>query len=187
MKRYSHASRINTAASLSRRARNAGIGLLEFILALVLSLVLLFGVLSLYKSSSQSSQVASETSALQALTVGVKALYPGSATYTGLSADMLIKANKVPTTMINGTALKHAWGDAVTVGPDAVNGGYNVTYANVPTSACIELVSAVGVNYNKATVGATVVKSPTSTSVDVAATTTACSAGAAVNVIFNSL
>lgn len=183
---FSKAAAVRRMSAAGKKAKSRGIGLLEFTLALVLGLVVLFGVISLYKSSSQSSQIASEASALQSLTVGVKALFPGAATYTGLSAEMLIKANKVPTNMIDGTGLKHAWGSAVTVAADAT-GGYNITYAAVPSSACIELVSAVGANYNRSTVGSTVVKSASQTAVDVAQATTACTATATVGIIFNSL
>lgn len=167
-------------------ARQRGMTLLETVLVLVIGLVLVFGILSFSKSTSQSASVFNETKALQAVTAGVKTLYPGSSVYTGLTASMLITGNKVPTNMVNGTSLKHSWGDAVTVAPDATQ-GYNITYVNVPTAACLEFTTAVGSNYNRTTVGSTDVKTPTTTTVDAAATEVACKANATVSITFNAL
>lgn len=163
-----------------------GMTLLETVFVLVIGLVVLFGVLSFSRSTNQTSSVSNETRSLQAIGMGVKALYPGSLVYTGLTTSMLITANKVPTNMVNGTTLKHGWGDAVTVAPNAT-AGYDITYANVPTAACMEFTTATGANFNRTTVGSTDVKTPTTTTVDVAATETACKASATVNIVFNAL
>ena len=158
--------------------------LIELTLVLVLGGLVIFGALSMFKSANQSSAVSNETKNVQSIIAGVRALFPGQTTYTGLAESMLISANKVPTIMVNGTALRHSWNAAVTVAPNGT-AGFDITYAAVPGAACIELVSAVAGGFNTVTVGSTVVK-PANGTLNVATATTQCGTGTA-NVIMNSL
>lgn len=174
----------NHARGLNK-ARQAGMTLIELTLVLVLGGLVIFAALSMFRSTNQSSAVSNETKAVQSIVAGVRALYPGLSTYTGLTESMLITANKVPTSMINGTALKHSWNSTVTVAPDAT-AGFNVTYDNVPTAACIEFVAGVSSGFNTVKVGSTIVKAANA-NVDQVATATACGAGATATVVLNSL
>lgn len=177
-------TQVRTAES-SLKKRQRGMTLIELTLVLVLGGLVIFGALSMFRSANQSSAVSNETKNVQSIIAGVRALYPGQTTYTGVTQSMLITANKVPTVMVNGTNLRHSWNDAVTVAVNAT-AGFDITYANVPTAACIELVAAVANGFNTVTVGSTQVKAANA-NVNQATTATACAGAAAVGVILNSL
>ena len=167
------------------KSKQRGMTLIELTLVLVLGGLVIFGALSMFRSANQSSAVANETKNIQSIIAGVRALYPGQTTYTGVTEQMLITANKVPTVMINGTNLRHSWNAAVDVAPNAT-AGFDIVYASVPTASCIELVAGVANGFNTVSVGATQVKAANA-NVDQAATATACGTAATVNITLNSL
>lgn len=175
---------ISRARSLRNKAQR-GMTLIELTLVLVVGGLIIFGALSQFRSTNQSGQVSNEAKAAQAIIAGVRSLYPGLSTYTGLSEAQLISANKVPTSMVHGTALKHSWNGAVTVAPNGT-AGFDITYAAVPSASCIEFVSSIAAGFNTVKVGATTVKA-TNAALDSAATTTACTAASTASIVFNTI
>ena len=176
-------TQVRTAVS-SVKKQQRGMTLIELTLVLVLGGLVIFGALSMFRSANQSSAVSNETKNVQSIIAGVRALYPGQTTYTSVTEQMLITANKVPTVMINGTNLRHSWNAAVDVA--AATAGFDIIYSSVPTAACIELVAGVANGFNTVTVGSTPVKAANA-NVNQATTATACAASATANVILNSL
>lgn len=170
---------------MKSRKNQKGLTLVELILTLALAGLILFGIFSAYSSAKQSSNIKAESTGLQTLVAGVRSLYPGSPNYTGVGAAQLITAGKAPQSMVNGTALRNVWGGAITVAANAT-AGFDVTYAAVPTSSCIEIITTVGPSFNVVAIGATTVKAADA-EVNVATATTACSAAATATIRFNSL
>jgi hypothetical protein len=79
---------------------------------------------------------------------GVRALYATSSSITaGDDTQALITANAVPTNLINAarTGMIDAWpGGVLKIIGDSDNNGFVITMTNVPQSACINLLMAVG-------------------------------------------
>lgn len=144
------------------RHRQAGFTLIETIIVIALAGLALAGIFGMVQSARQSTNVANETLNVQGLAAGVRSLYPSGQVYTGLSASMMIQANKAPIPMVNAnsTGLVSAWSQPVTVAAQT-NGGFDITYGPVPAPSCIEFALAAGSAFNMVTVGTTVVKSPT--------------------------
>lgn len=169
---------------ITRKAQR-GLSLLEIMIGLGIVAIIAIVAVGAATSARGSAQVSAESQNLQLITTKVKSTFAARQNFSGISNAMLIAQRGFPSQMVSGTNVLHSWDGAVTVAPGAGNTSVNVTYAGVPTAACIELVNATARSFNTVTVGSTVVKTATQDNNDVAATTTACGAASAVNIIWN--
>ena len=143
---------MNTNKSMRNKAfkslpRQRGASLLEGIAYLGIAAIVVLGAVSLLTgafSSAQSNRVAEEVVSIR---TGAKKLFMGqSSGYGPTGTDLmpiLVNAKVLPTTITvpaGGTTATNTWAGAVTV--TALNGNqFNITYANVPPDACINIIS----------------------------------------------
>jgi X-X-X-Leu-X-X-Gly heptad repeat protein len=173
------------AARLRRPSRGAqrGASLLEAIAYLGIAAIVVIGAVALLNgafSSAGTNELAEQVNAIQA---GVKKLYMGQANgYTGIANGVLSSAGVFPSTIpvaADGTAT-NTWGGDVTVTSASV-GTFTIEYKNVPTSVCINALTAggswTGLNVNQKALAPPV--TPTSAQAS-------CSAGNANDIIWTS-
>jgi X-X-X-Leu-X-X-Gly heptad repeat protein len=173
------------AARMRRRSRGAqrGASLLEAIAYLGIAAIVVIGAVALLNgafSSAGTNELAEQVNAIQ---TGVKKLYMGQANgYTGVTNSVLESAGVFPSTIpvaSDGTAT-NTWGGDVTVASAAV-GTFTIEYKNVPTSVCINAVTAGG-SWNSVSVNAAALTPPVSPT----AAQTNCSKGSANDLIWTS-
>lgn len=167
------------------RKKQGGFSLIELVVVLAIVVAAIGGLIARQMAASQTSRVQTEAGNLQAIVGKVNSTFAGRSSYAGATTAFLLSQGAFPTSMVNAGNVVNGWDGAVTVAPNAGNTSVNITYANVPTSACLELVSNVSRQYNTVTVGATVVKTAAQAEAVLATTQTACEATANVSVIFN--
>lgn len=166
------------------RRRQGGFTLIELIVVIVIIVAAAAAIISRQRSTAQTSQVQSEQSNLQSIVSKVNSSFSARPSYSGVSTSFLLAQGAFPTQMVNGSSVVNVWGGAVTVAAGTGNTSFDITYAGVPSSACIELVSNVSRFYSEITVGSTKVKNGAALA-DLATTQTACTAADPVSLTFN--
>jgi prepilin-type N-terminal cleavage/methylation domain-containing protein len=167
------------------RKKQAGFTLVELVVVLAIIVGAIGAIIARQMSASQSSRVQSEAGNLQAIVGKINSTFAGRSSYAGATTSFLLAQGAFPTSMVNGTSVVNGWNGSVTVAPGTGNTTVDITYAGVPSAACLELVSNTSRSYRTVTVGSTVVKSATQTEADLSATQTACSAAATASITFN--
>lgn len=163
--------------------RQAGLTLIETLVALTIFALVVGGAIALFGSASTSQSTTQFTSDLNSMRAGTKSLYFGQGGYgtTGLG-EVLINGQKVPTTMsITGTApnrvINHSRNGTVTV--TGATSQFTVALTNIPTAVCLGLASMNG--WDSVKVGAAAARTPP---VSPAQASTDCSAAATQTITF---
>ncbi len=81
--------------------RTKGFSLLEMLLVFGIISALIVGVFMIYPKISAGQKIDNDIKILGTLNAGIKNLYAGSANYTGLSVDAVIKAKLVPEDLVD--------------------------------------------------------------------------------------
>jgi hypothetical protein len=127
----------------SKAKKQAGLTLLEALGVIGLAAVAMGGGLALYATgdSQQNSQLL--TTGIISMQNSTKQLYSGTGGYgVGSLNDILIKGGKVPSSMpTSGSTISHAMNGVITITGDTTE--FTITATNIPTSACMNLVSGV--------------------------------------------
>lgn len=169
---------------IRRKKASRGWTVLELIVVLAIILAAAAAIVNRVQAARQSTAVQAEGANLSAIVSKAQSSFAGRPNYSGISTAMLLAQNTFPAQMVVGTNVSHYWNGAVTVAAGTGNTTFDITYAAVPTAACIELVSNVSRTYNEITVGTTAVKAG-ATIANLATLQTACAATAAPNIVFN--
>ena len=173
-----------------------GFTLIEILLVVGFIAVAGIGVYTVYNKVTLGNAANTEGRNIDTLRAGVKNLFAGASSTANLTNTVVNNAGITPTPMQTaGTPanITNSFGGAVVIAPVtlvAANDGFRITYPSVPGSVCTKLVTGTGTQFDRVTVGATVVKAlGTNTTVDIAAATTACAAdaGQGVTILFDSL
>jgi type II secretory pathway pseudopilin PulG len=169
------------------RSNRKGFSMVELLLVFAVILGAAVMVFVAYPKLKANQAATTENTNLSTLQAGIKNIFQGKPNYTGLVPTVLINAQVVPNTMVNGTNIVNSWGATVAIAPATLGGlannAYSITYPSVPQDVCVKLASSSGLNFDTVTIGTTAVKTFGSMDVDVVATTTACAAGGAANSI----
>lgn len=147
------------------RKATQGMTLVELLLVIVAGIVLIGLGLFTYSKIKDETGATNATQGVVALSSAIKTIYP-TPSYTGLDANVLIRAGKAPSNMVSGTGatatLVNNWGGTVTVAPSNYGTGTNnaasITVPMVPRSACNSIVPNVAANFQRIEVNGTAVK-----------------------------
>lgn len=119
--------------------RQAGMTLIEMIIAIVIGLVLLAAAVGMIASSMSKSDISADANGITGLITNAKTLRANGnygASGTNLNGA-LIALKGVPSTLsVSGTNITNNWGGAVNVVSTGV--GYTVSTSDIPSDACIE-------------------------------------------------
>ncbi|WP_212803920.1 type 4 pilus major pilin, partial [Acinetobacter baumannii] len=83
---------------------------------------------------------------LGTLNAGIKNLYAGSANYTGLSVDAVIKAKLVPEDLVDEGQIWDSWNANVLIEP-YYDGSFYIGFENVSVDACAKFVTQAGSSF----------------------------------------
>lgn len=178
------------------RKQKRGFTLIEILLVVGFIAIAGIGIYTIYSKVTLNNAANTESRNIDTIRAGVKNLFAGAPTTAGLTNTVVNNASITPNNMITAgdpTVITNSFGGAVTVAPATLtvaNDGFRITFPAVPGAVCTKLVTGTGSQFERVTVGATVVKAlGTNTSIDIAQTTTACAAdaGAGVTILFDSL
>jgi prepilin-type N-terminal cleavage/methylation domain-containing protein len=163
--------------------RQAGLTLIETLVALVIFALVVGGALAAFGGASSSQTTTQMTADLSALRASTKALYFGQGGYgTASLGEVLINGKKVPSTFtITGTApnrvINHSLNGTVTV--TGANSSFTVNATAIPTDICIGLVTMNG--WDSVKVGTAAARTPP---ISPATASTDCSASATPTIVF---
>ena len=175
-------NKVCTASNMKKRQR--GFSLIELIVVVAIVGLVAAAVISRSASTQQSTQIQTESQNLQSIVGKAKSVFAGRPNFNGATTAFMLANGAFPTSMVNNNVVTHSWNGAVTVAPGANPTTLDITYAAVPTAACIEFVSSQSRPYVEVTVAGTAVKNGAAVA-DTGATQAACESAATVPVIFN--
>jgi major structural subunit of bundle-forming pilus len=125
--------------------RKRGVTLIEAAMVLAILAVIIAGIMIFYTNADGSRKTSATVSELGAIQQGIRSLYSGQATFTGLSDTVLINTEALPSKMISGTTIRHSHNGTVTVAAANAGGGtasgFSVQMTNVPSDACSRMVT----------------------------------------------
>lgn len=140
-------SKLNLAyAQKLSRTRRRGATMMEVIAVLFFIGLLAAGALVLWSMANTSSQTTTALTQLNSIQSAVRTLYNGQPNYTGLNTGVIVNSQALPTSMISGNAIRHAFNGNVTVAPATSTGGgansaFTVSFSNIPSNACQQLLT----------------------------------------------
>ncbi|WP_210234429.1 type 4 pilus major pilin [Klebsiella pneumoniae] len=137
--------------------RKKGFSLLEMLLVFGIISALIVGVFMIYPKISAGQKIDNDIKILGTLNAGIKNLYAGSATYTGLSVDAVIKAKLVPEDLVDEGQIWDSWNANVLIEP-YYDGSFYIGFENVSVDACAKFVTQAGSSFFKIVVASTEVK-----------------------------
>lgn len=177
-----------------KRARSAGFSLIELLLVIGFIAGALVLAFITYPKVQATNRANTESQHITVISGGIKNLYTTAKNFSTLTPSVLVNAKIIPddlTVTGTGTAatITNVWGGNINVGPDTVSSRYILTYTAVPASECSKLVTGVGVNFMKVTVGGTTMfdrlagSTGGAVNIDPATITSACNTGGDMNTI----
>lgn len=134
----------NSAVSMKRRARQAGLTLAETLLVLAIGALAIVGGTLLYLQATAGNKLNTGINQFVTLQSGIRSLYAGQSNYLNLTSTLVTTSNAAPSDMVVNAAagtMRNAWGGAVTVVAAGGNDQFTVTFAAVPTNACVKLIT----------------------------------------------
>ena len=106
----------SVSLSAKRRARQAGLTLAETLLVLAIGALAIVGGTLLYLQATAGNKLNTGINQFVTLQSGIRSLYAGQSTYTGLTNTLMTDSNAAPSDMAVGSGdIRNAWGGDVTV------------------------------------------------------------------------
>lgn len=138
---------------LKHIGRQAGMTLMELIVALAIIAAVIVGALSLFgnaQSSQNSTQMLKDLTAVRSAT---QTVFMGQGGYGTASLNStLITANKIPTTMsVSGSTINTANGGTLTITGNTQN--FTMALTNVPADECTSLLTNSSTGWSSVKVG----------------------------------
>ena len=125
--------------------KQEGFTLIELSIVIAIGLLLNLAGLAFGPTLMLSTRVEGETQNIGMLVTNTRNLYQGR--YANLTTAKVIQYNLAPTALVNGNTLAGNWG-SITLAPSALTGAaantsMQVTLANIPQPACIQLAPSL--------------------------------------------
>lgn len=132
--------------SISSNKKQSGIALVELMLAVLFSMMMVAGGISVFSSSKQTLDLASAKSAIFDLSANIEKAFASRNTFSGLTSDVANNdLNVAPPTLANGIGPGGSSIDISTIAMDGIaDGGYEFTITFSDASAaypwCVNLL-----------------------------------------------
>jgi prepilin-type N-terminal cleavage/methylation domain-containing protein len=167
-----------------QRNKQKGFSLLELLLVVAVGAILILAGLAIYRNVTNQTEINESSRLLNVIKQETQKIFAGESTYPANIVPILINADAVPGSAVNGTALVNPYGGAITVIQNAGNNAqFNIVFNAVPQSACISLGTMYTNNepdFVNLRINAIATVAPT-----VAAVNTACAAANVMTWTFN--
>ncbi len=122
-----------------------GFSLLELLLVVAVGAVLLLAGLAVYRNVTNNTNVNEATRLLNIIKQETQRLYQGEGEYgSGSLNSILINAEVIPASSLNGSEIRHAFNATVTV--TGTDDTFTVLFNDVPQSACLSMGQAYSIN-----------------------------------------
>ncbi|MCC1496723.1 type 4 pilus major pilin [Alcanivorax sp. 1008] len=136
----------------------AGFTLIEILLVMAVVVVIIAGAFAVYTQLTSSGTAQAESTALAATQAKIREVYGTNARrYTGLGEADVAAGRMAPASMLSDTdadgvpdALVSGFGALITIAPVNVNGandGFSITYTDVPSQECVDLVPRLATQF----------------------------------------
>jgi prepilin-type N-terminal cleavage/methylation domain-containing protein len=136
-----------------------GFTVIELLAVLAVAGVIYTVVAPRIKEMFVGSRLSTEETHQDILTTQIREFYGTAGSYTGLTSAVALSNNIVPQYMISGTNVISEWG-TIALGTASGNTEFTLQYNLVPKAYCAKFAADNLANYDKITVGATVVTTP---------------------------
>ena len=173
-----HARLAQVARNRSHMRKQHGFSSVELGLTLLVVAILVVGAIAFFTSNLRKTSVQSNVQQIQALAGAAKATYGYQNLYGQVTTAVAVQGHVIPDTLRDGNdaTATNNFGSPITVAPSNGTGTNDmllVTWGNVPSSQCSDIVIGVANSLRRIDVGATNVK-PLDGALDVGALNTAC-------------
>lgn len=154
-----------SARAMHGRKKQAGIGLIELSISLVIGAAVVWGVFYLVNNAQAKRVTTEEAQRLTMMANDLQAKFQRQGSFAGLTTTALIQLGIPPDAMIDGNALRSGHSTPVVVAAANVNGqandGFTFTYNNWPAKFCSDLVMSAAESFARVSIAGTVVKNVT--------------------------
>lgn len=144
---------------LNKKKLARGFTLVEILLVVGFIALASIGIYTIYTKVTVTNQANTEGRNLDTIRAGVKNLFGGQSTYTGLTASVAVQARVVPDSMTTSgaTTITNSFGGTVTIAPAnlgaGTNNGFTITYPAVPGAVCSKLATTGGAGFDAVSIG----------------------------------
>lgn len=134
------------------KTNKKGFSLIEIILVVAIGLVLIIAAFVMYPKIQSNQRAINESKNVGVIKAGVRALYKGKATYTGLTNTILVEAGAIPDNMtVKGDTSKiiSSYGSPMRIYASdygtskAVGSTFTIIYMNITNDDCAKLVPLI--------------------------------------------
>ena len=175
-----------------RRPKQGGFLSVELGLVLLVVAILIVGAVALYSNNLRQTSIGANITDIQNIASVAKANYGNSNQYGSVTTAIAVRSHIVPSSLRDGTAATgtNKFGAAITFAPangTGTNDLLTLTWGNMPSSQCAEIVTGVAGSMRRVTVAGTVVK-PLDGALAIDTLSTACEANTSdgnVTVLFD--
>lgn len=150
------------------KKRKKGLTLVEVILVMALIIIGLVGVFVVYGKTTMREKENRSINDIKLIQTSVQQLYQSQGTYKGLDLDNALESHVLPDNMIDSDGETYnAFKGAIEIESyrmtkaDLNDTSFRISYKNIPTEACINIISGLKYNFYAIYVNKTIVKSPT--------------------------
>lgn len=130
---------------VARNPRERGLTLIEAATVLAILAIVVAGIMVLYRNADMSRKTTAALNQLNTIQSAISTLYSGQSTYSGLTAAALTDSQALPSGMINGSTIRHAFNGVVNIAPADIGGGtgsgFEIEFTNVPKDPCVKIVT----------------------------------------------
>jgi Tfp pilus assembly protein PilE len=153
----------STASAQRSRTHQGGFLSVELGLVLLVVAILIVGAVALYSNNLRQTSIGSNITDIQNIASVAKANYGNSNQYGSVTTAIAVRSHIVPATLRNGNlaTATNKFGTAITfvsANGTGTNDLLTLTWGNVPSSQCAEIVTGSEGSMRRITVAGTVVK-----------------------------
>lgn len=164
----------------SEKRRQRGFASVELGLVLLVVAILVVGAVTYYNSNLRKTSITTNVQQIQSIAGSAKATYGYQNLYGQVTTAVAVQGHLIPDSLRDGAAATatNNFGAAITVAPangTGTNDMLQVTWGNVPSDQCSDIVLGVATSLRRISVGATVVK-PLDGAISIGDLNTACEA-----------
>lgn len=169
---------MNRSRNYFNSTRQKGFSSIELGLTLLVVSILVVGAITLFTKNLRQTSIQDNITQLQSIAGTAKSTYGSQNQYSKVTTAVAVQGHVIPDSLRDGTAstASNKFGAPISVGPFGVtNDMLQLTWGNVPSSQCLEIVTGVSAMMRKIQVNNNDVK-PLDGTLDVAGLPAACEA-----------
>lgn len=130
---------------MKKMYNRSGFSLLELLLVVAVGAILLLAGLAIYRNVTNNTNLNESARLLNVIKQETQRLFQGEGEYGDAELnDILINAEVIPSSALNGDEIRHPYNSTVTV--TGTDDTFTVLFTDVPQSACLSLGQAYSIN-----------------------------------------